>query len=408
MSILSNFWGSFVSRWDKNQLFRVSLYGGKSFVNTSSNWSERSGFPCAHIYANKLCSQPLDRRMSGVVNEENSSLKCGETTQKLVKVAVVGTPNAGKSTFINQIVGRRVCSISSKVHTTRNSVRAIMNEGNSQVIFLDTPGLISASESKRHNLEKSFFVDAELSMAESDLIVVIHDVSNKWTRDRLDIKVTRLLHFYCKKTAVLVMNKVDSLRSKRKLLDLTHGLTLGSLVSKSSDMMAAGNSSFPHMSATPLQLNSTDRNASEHSGAGGWPCFENIFMISALKGEGIDAVKDYIFSKARVRPWQYPSSVFTDQKLEDLIILAVREKLLECLPQEIPYNIETELEYANISPTGNVVAVVLVKCAFLRHAKMLLSARGSKIRSIAKAAEEALESTFMENVHLNLVVQTKK
>ncbi|XP_071443917.1 GTPase Era, mitochondrial [Hetaerina americana] len=334
-----------------------------------------------------------------------------DANQKLVKVAVIGTPNAGKSTLINCLVKRRVCSISSKVHTTRNKAKAIVNEGATQIIFLDTPGVVNASETKKHNLEKSFLVDTELCMEESDLVVVVHDISNIWTRDRLDFKVLRLLHLYHKKPSVLVMNKVDSLKSKRKLLDLTRVLTCGSLKGIEDHGNAKincendHNNQFVKDNHRVIPAMDIDKVVKSQIG---WPYFENVFMISALKGDGVDFIKECILQKASPKAWLYPPSVFTDQKVEDLIMLAVREKLLDNLPQEIPYNIVTELEHANISPAGDVTAVVLVKCEFQRHAKMLLSGRGRTIKEVARSAEQALESTLMENVRLNLVVQTKK
>ncbi|KAG8223302.1 hypothetical protein J437_LFUL001176 [Ladona fulva] len=369
-------------------------------LNFMSTISDGIGYD----YINKFKNESNQIELPVRTSRENV-----DPVTKIIKVSIVGSPNAGKSTFINNLINRRIFPVSSKVHTTRHKARAILNEGIIQVVLLDTPGLVDVQNSKRHNLEKSFLVDPELSIKESDLIAVIHDVSNAWTRDRLDVKILRLLQFHRDKPSMLILNKVDAMKSKRQLLDLAHTLTCGSLKSYENDNLEY----HGEISEEQVAENTTESSSAEEGIVGsdvnakGWPGFECVFMISALKGIGVNDVKDYILQKSIPGFWMYGSNVYTDQKLEEIVVLAIREKLLECLPQEIPYNVKTTLEHLHVSPTGDVIAVASVICSNKRQQKLIIGKGGEKIRYIAKGAEEALMNTFMENVSLKIRVESK-
>jgi len=160
---------------------------------------------------------------NGDDQNENESIEINR--QRLLKIAIIGVPNAGKSSIINSIVQRNICPYSCKVHTTRSSVRAVRTVNDTQLVFLDTPGLVDSTEITKYNLEKTFANDSVNSIEEADIIGVIHDVSNRYTRNRLDPKVLRLLHLYPNKDSFLVLNKIDLLKSKSYLLDLARSLT---------------------------------------------------------------------------------------------------------------------------------------------------------------------------------------
>ena len=182
----------------------------------------------------------------------NSRFYCVEAIrkqdeQKLVKVAIIGVPNAGKSTLINSLVDQRVrnfstysnyfltllylkiCPTSSKVHTTRNVSRAITTRNDSQVILFDTPGLVGKQEMKKHKLDESFITSCHKSIKDSNLIGVLHDVSNQWTRQSLNPLLLKLLEEYKDIPSFLILNKIDKLKSKRVLLDLIKTLTCNNI-----------------------------------------------------------------------------------------------------------------------------------------------------------------------------------
>lgn len=146
----------------------------------------------------------------------------------LLKLAVVGMPNCGKSTLINKLMGWKVCSASCKVHTTQVNARAVYNVGSSQLVFLDTPGLVTPQEVTKYKLKRSLLTDPELSLHEADLLAVVHDVSTSAHFScNLDSRLVRLLALNPTIPAVLVLNKVDLLKSKANLLHITQTLTEG-------------------------------------------------------------------------------------------------------------------------------------------------------------------------------------
>lgn len=402
------------------------------------NISKRVLFPCSVGFRNVTrLWKTVEVRFVGAIAEgstvahrrdlllskSESFVKRNESHEsRLLKIAIIGVPNVGKSTVINQLVGRKVCSISSKVHTTRCKARAIGIEGNTQLVFLDTPGLVNVDESRRHHLEYTFHSDSETAMLEADVIGVAHDVSNTWTRDRLDPKVLRLLYLYPKKHSFLILNKIDAVKTKRKLLDIVRLLTNNSLVGQSeisenepslvidytetreqqtADMRHTeplNNEINSSQSLSELQIHRTVQNQK------GWSKFSEVFMVSALLGDGMNDIKDYLLHISEPSPWLYPVSEFTDQPSETVIVNTVRSKLLDHLPQEIPYNLDTAIEYFDIGADGTMSAVVLVICPSLRIQRLVVGSHGRRIRAIAFESEQELQSTFRQQVRLKVVV----
>ncbi|RZC32905.1 GTPase Era, mitochondrial [Asbolus verrucosus] len=311
-----------------------------------------------------------------------------DISTKLLKVAVIGMPNAGKSTFINNLMDRKVCPTSNKVHTTRAKSRAIFTEADSQIVFLDTPGLVNLKEQKKYNLEKTFLRDSKSSLHDADVVGVIHDASNVWTRDKLDIKVIRLLENHKSKPSFLVFNKVDVIRSKRKLLDLTRLLTENCIDGK------------------PIPGGKSLRN--EDNNIRGWPHFQEIFMVSALTGSGLAEVKNYLIRNAKPAKWMFPSEIWSDQTAEAIIVNSVKAKLLDFLPQEIPYNLRAELEFFNINDKGVVSTVVLVHCPSQRVAKLVAGVSDGKLRQITESLQHDLQETFQNYVRIKLVLEGPK
>nr|AGM32835.1 putative GTP-binding protein Era [Coptotermes formosanus] len=176
-------------------------------------------------------------------------------------------------------------------------------------------------------------------MLEADVIGVVHDVSNTWTRDRLDPKVLRLLYLYPKKHSFLILNKTDAVKTKRKLLDVVRFLTNNSLARQSKmsehepslvidytesreQQTADGRHSQPlnsemnsSQSLSELQIQRKVQNQK------GWPNFSEVFMVSALLGDGMNDIKDYLLHISEPSPWLYPVSEFTDQPSETVIII---------------------------------------------------------------------------------------
>uniref|UniRef100_A0A3B3BMU5 GTPase Era, mitochondrial n=1 Tax=Oryzias melastigma TaxID=30732 RepID=A0A3B3BMU5_ORYME len=243
---------------------------------------------------------------------------------KVLKVAVIGAPNAGKSTLSNQLLGRKVFAVSKKVHTTRARALGVLTENNTQIILLDTPGLTPPSKAKRHQLEKSLLVDPWNSVKEADLMVVLVDVADRWACSRMDVEVLKCLAQHPQIPAVLVLNK-------------------------------------------------------------------SYFMAAAKPGA-----------------WQYHSEVLTDQSPEEVCTNLIREKLLEYLPQEVPYSLTQTIELWQEGMDGEVDISVKLYTKKESHMKMVIGASGQMVAQIAREAGEDLSRVILREVRLKITAKLKK
>ncbi|XP_036745718.1 GTPase Era, mitochondrial isoform X2 [Manis pentadactyla] len=273
---------------------------------------------------------------------------------RVLRVVLLGAPNAGKSTLSNQLLGRKVFPVSKKVHTTRCQALGVITEKEAQVVLLDTPGLISPAKQKRHNLERSLLEDPWKSMESADLVVVLVDVSDKWTRNQLSPQVLQCLTQFSQVPSILVMNKVDCLKQKSVLLELTTALTEGVVNGKKLKMMQAFRPQLnTHCPSPPAKGRNTQSAGSPQRI--GWPHFQEIFMLSALSQEDVKTLKQYLLTQAQPGPWEFHSGVLTSQMPEEICTNIIREKLLEHLPQEIPYSVQQKIL---IGPEGHLISCI--------------------------------------------------
>ncbi|XP_046745005.1 GTPase Era, mitochondrial [Diprion similis] len=288
---------------------------------------------------------------------------------KSLRIAIFGLPNAGKSTLINQLIHHQVCAASMKPHTTRSACRAVLHTDTTELVFVDTPGVVTTQEVKRLNLESSFQSDPEVAVKKADIVGVLHDVSRSRFRQEISPQVLNLLKNLDSDTpTLLLMNKVDQIKNKRKLLDFVRHLT----------------------------------------GENGWPNFTDIFMLSALEGDGVSDLREYLLVSAKPRDWEYEKDTLTDQKPEEMIVRIVRGSLLDVLPEEIPYNLDIQIEYYNVCKDGSINTVVLIDCPTERLYKLILRKITSKLKYIAMNVEQALSKNLQQTVRVKLVFQPKK
>ncbi|XP_017770442.1 PREDICTED: GTPase Era, mitochondrial [Nicrophorus vespilloides] len=304
-----------------------------------------------------------------------------ELEQKLLKVAIVGVPNVGKSTVINHLMDRKVCPTSSKVHTTRKRATAIFTEGDTQVVFLDTPGLVNIKEYNKYKLERSFVKDPNASLQNADIVGVIHDVSNQYTKDRLDLKVIKLLEKHVKKPSFLVLNKIDMLKSKRKLLDITRLLTENKI--RGEEIPDKGD----------FEMNEDSR---------GWPNFQDIFMVSALTGDGLEDVRNYLLEQAKPGKWLYDAEVWSDQPPETIILNTVKAKFMDFLNEELPYVLVPEMELFEVDVNGVIKTIVNVRCPSVRKAQLIAGANDGRLKNITAAVQKDLQQTFQNFVRISI------
>ncbi|CAJ1064397.1 GTPase Era%2C mitochondrial [Xyrichtys novacula] len=345
---------------------------------------------------------------------------------KVLKVSIIGSPNAGKSTLSNQLLGKKVFAVSKKVHTTRTRALGVLTEDDTQIILLDTPGLTSLSKVKRHHLEKSLLVDPWNTVAEADLVVVLVDVADRWARHRLDFEVLKCLTQHANIPAILVLNKVDMLKTKDRLLDITAELTCGIVngrkmrvrpvikppraekrLQRHSESSLEEENSEPEGSSDSISLLSKEQ-LKALKGQQGWPHFKDVFMLSSVDREDVDTLKSYFKAAAKPGSWQYHSEVLTDQSPEVICTNIVREKLLENLPQEVPYSMTQSIELWQDGEEGDLNISMKLHVKKESQMKMVIGTAGQMVARMAREASEDLSRVFLREVKLKLSVKVKK
>ncbi|MDR2682214.1 MAG: GTPase Era [Holosporaceae bacterium] len=265
-------------------------------------------------------------------------------------VAVIGETNAGKSTLVNKMVGQKVSIVSRKMQTTLDRILGIALYGNSQIILLDTPGFL------RENSVESLSKTTWDAFRESDDVLFVVDVCKK----NFDASRKLLQKIDVAKKVSLVMNKVDLIH-KPELLGIS-------------------------------QMFSQVRN------------FENIFMVSALTGSGVEDSLKYLSSAMSVGEWIYPEDTITDSSFEKYVSEITREHIYHRLHQEIPYKCVVKTENYQQQSDGSVKIVQNIYVKNNAHKIIFLGRQGSKIKAIGEAARRELSTLLGKNVHLFLHV----
>ncbi|MBQ8465129.1 MAG: GTPase Era [Alphaproteobacteria bacterium] len=272
-------------------------------------------------------------------------------------VALIGAPNAGKSTITNNFVGSKVSIVSPKVQTTRTQIKGIGIYENTQIIFLDTPGIFKP----KRTLDKAMVTSAWGGVADADITVLVVDAKRGFDDETQSI-VAKL-----KKNnipAILALNKVDEIKNKEKLLELS------------------------------LQLNQAYN-------------FKETFMISALTGKNINDFYKYLADNLPLSPWYYPEDQISDMPLRLLAAELVREKLFLYMRQEIPYALTVEPELWEHKPDGSIRAEITIYVEKDNQKIIIIGKNGQMIKKIGQAARTELEKLLEERIHLFLFVKVR-
>jgi GTP-binding protein Era len=286
-----------------------------------------------------------------------TNTEAGKQESRCGYVALVGAPNAGKSTLLNQLVGAKIAIVSPKVQTTRTRVTAIAIEGPSQIIFVDTPGIFKPSR----RLEQAMVNAAWSGAEDADLVVLIVDAVKGITSD-----VERIITGLKKsgRRAHAILNKIDALKRDR-LLGLTQTI-------------------------------------SNHE------IFDEIFMISALNGDGVAEFRAAIGKEMPEGPWLYPEDQLALAPMRQLAAEITREKLFLRMNQELPYSLTVETESWEERKDGSIKIQQVVFVSRANHKPIVLGKGGQTIKKIGAMAREELEESLGCRVHLFLFVKVRE
>ncbi|XP_060251269.1 GTPase Era, mitochondrial isoform X3 [Ovis aries] len=270
--------------------------------------------------------------------------------------------------------------------------------------------LWGSSQRKRprwHHLELSLLEDPWKSMESADLVVVLVDVSDKWTRNQLSPQLLQCLTQFSQVPSILVMNKVDCLKQKSVLLELTAALTEGVVNGKKLKTRQALRSQPGTHCPSPAAQGPNPQPVRDPQQMG-WPHFQEIFMLSALSQEDVKTLKQYLLAQARPGPWEFHSEVLTSQMPEEICANMIREKLLEYLPEEVPYNVQQKTVVWDEGPGGELVIEQKLLVPKESHMKILIGPKGYLIARIAQEVGRDLMNIFLCEVQLRLSVKLLK
>lgn len=356
---------------------------------------------------------------------------------KLLRVAIIGKTNSGKSTLTNALTGATVSAVSKKIHTTRKITKGILVEDKTQLIFLDTPGFFTGKLKKKYKIEKELYRDQEESLKSGEIFLVLHDVSNEYTCNRLDSRILHLLYRYKHVPSILVLNKIDELKRQSKVLDIIHNLTKSRVndqilqrkkskifkmaedhekknklteivtayrakrlaadekeslkllqnVSKKDEFEPKSDADGVLSTVNELKNDEEQKNATENDPKKvqfdktlwkvdyetlekiadkplheiplnqlrkcylheqGWPYFKAVFSISALYGNGIQRLAEYLVGQGKPNSWKYHSSIITPSNPTELAKESVRSRMLDVLPSAFPYTLTYQVNFGNL------------------------------------------------------------
>jgi len=272
-------------------------------------------------------------------------------------VAIIGAPNSGKSTLLNNLAGYKLAIVSRKVQTTRSRVRAIIVEGRSQIIFVDTPGIFLP----RRRLDEAMVNAAWEGATDADVILLLVDARTGLTDD-----VNRIAEKLKQSPSrrVLVLNKIDIVKRER-LLALAGELNKLCLL-------------------------------------------EETFMISASTGDGVQEMKERLAEIVPPGPWLYPEDQLSDIPQRLIASEITREKIYERLHQELPYASTVETENWEERPDGSLRIEQVIFVERENQRKIILGKGGQSIREIGRLAREELSSMLERKVHLFLFVKVRE
>ncbi|WP_457091909.1 GTPase Era [Microvirga sp. P5_D2] len=279
------------------------------------------------------------------------------TNTKAGFVALIGAPNAGKSTLLNSLVGSKVSIVSRKVQTTRALVRGIAIEGVAQIVFVDTPGIFKP----KRRLDRAMVTSAWGGAGDADVIALLLD-ARKGIDEEAEAILEKLPEL--KRPKVLILNKID-LIERSKLLD----------------MAAKLNEKVP---------------------------FLHTFMISALKGDGIEKLKRQLAEMMPEGPWLYPEDQISDAPLRILAAEITREKIYERLHEELPYQSTVETDQWQQRPDGSVRIEQTVFVERDSQRKIVLGKGGQTIKAIGQAARKEIAEVAEAPVHLFIFVKVRE
>jgi len=273
-------------------------------------------------------------------------------------VALIGEPNAGKSTLLNRMVGQKVSIVTHKVQTTRARIRGVALEGAAQIVFVDTPGLFRP----RRRLDRAMVAAAWAGAGDADIVCLMVEAHRGLT-DGVEAILAALDEREAGRPVALVVNKIDR-AARDRLLPLT-----------------------------------ADLNARR--------AFAATFLISAETGDGVDDLRRWLAARLPDGPWLYPEDEVSDLPMRMIAAEITREKLTLRLHEELPYQLTVETESWEERPDGSARIEQVIYVAREGHKGIVIGKKGETLKAIGAAARADLTAALGRAAHLFLTVKVR-
>ena len=286
-----------------------------------------------------------------------------DTNTRAGFAALIGAPNAGKSTLMNYIVGAKVSIVTPKVQTTRSRIRGIAMAGNSQIIFVDTPGIFKP----KRRLDRAMVHAAWQGTDEADVTLLLHDCARATIDEDTHSIVKQIIKIkqeFPKRKFALILNKID----------LTKPESLLRRAEELSQMLE----------------------------------FEKVFMISAEKGKGIEDLVSWLANQMPQSPFLFDPEDLSDLPQRQLAAEILREKLYLNLHQELPYQLTVETDSWQEKEDGSAEIYASIYVSREGHRGIVLGKKGQSMKRIGQSARMELESMFERRIHLFTHVKFRK
>lgn len=277
--------------------------------------------------------------------------------QKCLKIAFAGLPNAGKSSLTNAIIGEKISIITPKIQTTRDVIKGIYIEDNTQLVIIDTPGLFIPKKDRL--LERKIVKNAWNGIQEADVVCIIID-----SVEGVSERVKTIINDINKKQSdfIFILNKVD-LVEKIKLLDMAK------------------------------QLNDL------------YPNYKKLFMVSATKGDNLDKLKHYLIEIAVEQEWLFDEDEITDAPMKFIASEITRERLFLNLRQDLPYSIDVITEKWEDFNNGDIKIQQIIRVLKESQKAIVIGKNGSMLKKINIEARREIEKFFNKKIHLYIFVK---
>lgn len=362
--------------------------------------------------------------------------------KRLLRVALVGAPNAGKSTLLNRLVCHEVSSVSNKVHTTRSNTLGVYTRGDTQLEFYDSPGVINREHMFKHKLEDTLLNDPKVATQKCDLVAVIVDASNSRDQRRLNKGVLTLLTEHSDKRSILVLNKVDLIKDKRSLLDvgtrLTQGCIEGKCTMTSRSLRQLSNDRIrdlnldAHFEKRKNPLNDTTNNSTKYNSVNvieldqkkqeisekkqdvspdsvGYKNFSQVFSVSALNDDGVDNLRESMIAQAKpVEIWPHGPDYLTNQTAADVAHNIIRGRVMDYVEQAVPYLLRYNYLKFEMDDMGSLHVHLVIKCPQKYMVQKVVGEKGVNIFRIIEDSRELIAKTLACDVKLTILVEPLK